>query len=66
VTHIPSILKPSWPVPDVFRSLEGHKRLKLRVDDVIEETTDTTSPTEEHVIQLLALGRNLLAQRIPR
>ena len=65
MTHIPSILKPSWPVPDVFRSLEEHKRLKLRVDDVIEETTDTTSPTEEHVIQLPALGRNLLAQRIP-
>ena len=47
MTHIPSILKPSWPVPDVFRSLEGHKRLKLRVDDVIEETTSCVRQVQQ-------------------
>lgn len=62
VTHVLSILDPSWPVPDAFGGYGEHERLELRFDDVIEDADDKSPPTEGHVAALLAFGRDLSAE----
>ncbi|MBV9783237.1 MAG: protein-tyrosine-phosphatase [Acidisphaera sp.] len=62
VSHVLSILDPDWPVPDAFGSYGEHQRLELRFNDVIEEFPGTIPPRQEHVTQLLAFGRTLLAE----
>jgi len=62
VTHVLSILDPTYPVPEAFGSFGEHERLELRFDDVIEETRGMVTPREEHVAQVLGFGRDLLAE----
>jgi predicted protein tyrosine phosphatase len=62
VSHVLSILDPGWPVPDAFGSFGEHARLELRFHDVIEELPGMLAPRREHVEQVLAFGRDLLAE----
>jgi predicted protein tyrosine phosphatase len=62
VSHVLSILDPDWPVPDAFGSFGEHARLELRFHDVIEDAPGVIAPQPKHVAQLLALGRDLLAE----
>ncbi len=59
VSHVLSILDPSWPVPEVFGTYGEHEKLELRFDDVIDETPGKTAPQPEDVEALLAFGRDL-------
>ena len=63
VTHVLSILDPEWPVPDAFGTFGEHERLELelRFHDVIEAAPDRILPALEHVAQVLAFGRDMLA-----
>ncbi len=65
VSHVLSILDPEWPVPEVFGQYGEHEKLELRFHDVIEETPGMAAPREEHVVKLLAFGRDLLAEPRP-
>jgi predicted protein tyrosine phosphatase len=65
VTHVLSILDPEWPVPDAFGSFGEHERLELRFHDVIEETPGMVPPQEAHVAQVLAFGRDIVAEPAP-
>jgi predicted protein tyrosine phosphatase len=64
VSHVLSILDPEWPVPKAFGSYGEHARLELRFHDVIEEAAAAgmVPPQADHVAQLLAFGRDLLAE----
>ena len=66
VSHVLSILDPDWPVPEAFGAFGEHAKLELRFHDVIEEDIPGTSPPrEEHVVELLAFGRDLMAEPPP-
>src|SRR5688500_16698063 len=65
VSHVLSILDPEWPMPEVFGQYGEHEKLELRFHDVIEEAPGMVLPQEEHVEQLLAFGRDLLAEPRP-
>lgn len=65
VSHVLSILDPDWPVPDAFASFGEHERFELRFHDVIEEFPGVIPPREEHVAQLLAFGKRLVAEPPP-
>ena len=56
-----SILDPDWPVPDAFGGFGEHARLELRFNDIIEDEPGLLAPRPEHVEQILAFGRDLLA-----
>jgi len=62
VTHVLSILDPDWPEPAAFQAYDEHHRLELRFHDEIEETPGFIMPREEHVAQLLAFGRDMMAE----
>jgi predicted protein tyrosine phosphatase len=62
VSHVLSILDPEWPVPDAFGSFGEHARLELRFHDIIDETPGMVLPRREHVEQILAFGRDMLAE----
>lgn len=66
VTHVLSILDPEYPVPDAFGSYGAHSRLELRFLDVIEPAPGTEAPRPEHVDQILALGRDMMAEPADR
>ncbi len=59
VSHVLSILDPDWPVPEAFGEFGEHEKLELRFHDVIEPAKDMIAPSEAHVAQLLAFGRDL-------
>jgi predicted protein tyrosine phosphatase len=65
VSHVVSILDPAWPVPRALGAYGEHDRLELRFDDVIEPVRDKAPPGPEHIRQLLALGRRLMAEPAP-
>ncbi len=62
VSHVLSILDPDWPVPDAFGSYGEHARLELRFHDVIEPQPGVVLPRLSHVQEILAFGRDLLAE----
>lgn len=62
VSHVLSILDPGWPVPDAFGGYGEHARLELRFHDVVEPRPGLEMPRIEHVQQVLAFGRDLLAE----
>jgi predicted protein tyrosine phosphatase len=62
VSHVLSILDPEHPVPEAFGTYGEHARLELRFHDIIQETEGQVLPREEHVAELLAFGRDLLAE----
>ena len=66
VSHVLSILDPDWPVPEAFGAFGEHAKLELRFHDVIEDgIAGTRPPREEHVAELLAFGRDLMAEAPP-
>ena len=62
VSHVLSILDPDWPVPEAFGTFGEHEKLELRFHDVIEPTKGQIVPTEAHVAELLAFGRDLMSE----
>ena len=63
ISHVLSILDPDWPVPEELGAFGEHARLELRFHDVIEDDDpDMIASSERHVIDLLAFGRDLLAE----
>lgn len=62
VSHVLSILDPAAPEPPAFGAFGGHERVKLRFDDVIEEITGYVLPATRHVEEILAFGRDLIAE----
>ena len=66
VSHVLSILDPDWPVPEAFGAFGEHAKLELRFHDMIEDgIAGTLPPREEHVAELLAFGRDLMAEPPP-
>ncbi|GAC1342988.1 MAG: protein-tyrosine-phosphatase [Acetobacteraceae bacterium] len=61
-SHVLSILDPDWPVPEAFGAFGEHEKLELRFNDIIEDTPGQVAPRREHVEQLLAFGRDLMAE----
>lgn len=61
VTHVLSILDPTWPDPAAFADFPPHRREALRFDDVIAPRPGVVPPTEADVERLLAYGREVLA-----
>jgi predicted protein tyrosine phosphatase len=59
VTHVLSILDPHWPDPEAFLDFPPHRREALRFNDVIEPAPEMIVPSEEHIAQLLAFGRDV-------
>ena len=64
-SHVLSILDPDHPVPEAFGTFGEHEKLELRFNDIIEETPGRLAPTPEHIGQILAFGRTLLAEPRP-
>jgi predicted protein tyrosine phosphatase len=62
-SHVLSILDPNFPVPEAFGIFGEHKKLELRFEDIIEELPGWHPPQPEHVEQILAFGRDLLAEQ---
>jgi predicted protein tyrosine phosphatase len=62
VSHVLSILDPEWPVPEAFGQYGEHARLELRFHDIIEETAGQHAPRADHVAEVLAFGRDLMAE----
>ena len=62
ISHVVSILDPAWPVPPALGAYGEHDRLELRFDDVIEPVPGKVPPGPQHVRQLFALGRRLMAE----
>jgi predicted protein tyrosine phosphatase len=63
VSHVVSILDPTWPVPPALGAYGEHEHLELRFDDVIEPVRDKMPPGPQHIRRLLALGRRLMAEQ---
>ncbi|HTQ70788.1 MAG TPA: protein-tyrosine-phosphatase [Acidocella sp.] len=61
ITHVLSILDPSFPAPQVFEEYGAHTKLELRFDDIIEERKSLVAPTQEDVKAALAFGREMMA-----
>jgi predicted protein tyrosine phosphatase len=59
VTHVLSILDPHWPDPEAFADFPSHRREALRFNDIIMPAPEAVVPTEDHVAQLLAFGRDV-------
>jgi predicted protein tyrosine phosphatase len=59
VTHVLSILDPTWPDPGAFSEFPPHRREALRFNDVIGPMPGAVVPDESHVEQLLAFGRDV-------
>jgi hypothetical protein len=62
VSHVVSILDPTWPVPSALDTYREHERLELRFDDIIEPVPGKAPPGPEHIRQLLGLGRRLMGE----
>ena len=62
VSHVLSILDPDWPVPEAFGAFGEHAKCELRFHDIIEDNPALVAPRREHVVELLAFGRDLLAE----
>ncbi|MBV8401529.1 MAG: protein-tyrosine-phosphatase [Acetobacteraceae bacterium] len=65
VSHVVSILDPAWPVPPALDGYRDYERLELRFDDVIEPMPGKAPPAAQHIRELLALGRRLMAEPAP-
>jgi predicted protein tyrosine phosphatase len=59
VTHVLSILDPTYPEPPDFAAYGEHKRLTLRFDDIIHPMADMKLPERGHIEALLAFGSGL-------
>jgi predicted protein tyrosine phosphatase len=62
VTHVLSLLDPTWPELTSFGSYGPHRRTTLRFHDVIDPGPGLTLPTEAHVSEILSFGQTLAAE----
>lgn len=62
VSHVMSILDPSFPEPGAFGVYGEHERLRLRFDDIIDEQEGRIAPQRPDVELLLRFGRDLLSE----
>ena len=65
VSHVLSILDPGYPEPPAFGAFGEHRRLELRFHDIIDDTPGMLLPQKADVENLLAFGRDLLAEPAP-
>jgi predicted protein tyrosine phosphatase len=65
VSHVLSILDPGYPEPPAFGSFGEHRRLELRFHDIIDETAGMLLPQQADVENVLAFGRDLMAEPAP-
>jgi predicted protein tyrosine phosphatase len=63
VTHVLSLLDPSWPEIDAFRSFGEHSRTTLQFHDIIEERQGLVAPQVADVEAVIAFGAELDACR---
>lgn len=61
VTHVLSILDPTYPEPTDFAAYGPHQRLTLRFDDIIDPAAGMLLPERRHVEELLEFGKGLTA-----
>jgi predicted protein tyrosine phosphatase len=61
VTHVLSILDPSYPDPQDFVAYGPHKRLTLRFDDILDPAPGQLPPERHHIEALLEFGKGLTA-----
>jgi predicted protein tyrosine phosphatase len=61
VSHVLSILDPSWPEPAAFAAYDPHRRLELRFHDIIEPLPGWIPPQRADVERLLEFGRDMMA-----
>ena len=59
VTHVLSILDPTWPDPDAFVAFLPHRREALRFHDVIAPLPGAVMPTSADIERLLQFGREV-------
>jgi predicted protein tyrosine phosphatase len=62
VTHVLSLLDPSWPELTGFQGYGTHRRTTLRFHDVIDPGPGLTLPTQDHVAEILRFGDELVAE----
>ncbi len=62
VTHVLSLLDPTWPELTSFASYGAHNRTTLRFHDIIDPDPGMTMPTPDHVREILAFGSALEAE----
>jgi len=62
VTHVLSLLDPTWPELTSFAAYGKHSRTTLRFHDVIDPGPGLTLPTKDHVAEILAFGDALAAE----
>ena len=62
VTHVLSLLDPTWPELTSFATYGKHSRTTLRFHDVIDPGPGLTLPTKDHVAEILAFGDGLAAE----
>jgi predicted protein tyrosine phosphatase len=59
VSHVLSILDPTWPEPEAFDAYEVHERVVLRFDDIVGARDGARAPAETDVAAILDLGERL-------
>lgn len=64
ITHVVSILDPTWPDPNDFEHYAPHRRVVYRFDDVVEVGAGYAAPTQNDVTALLKLGRELMEEPV--
>jgi predicted protein tyrosine phosphatase len=62
VTHVLSILDPSWPEPTAFGAYGEHRRTVLRFHDIIDPTPGQVLPQREDVEFILSFIDDLVAE----
>lgn len=62
VSHVLSILDPTYPQPPAFAQYPAHAKLELRFHDIIKDRPGELAPSQSDVDLLLAFGRDLLAE----
>jgi predicted protein tyrosine phosphatase len=62
VTHVLSLLDPSWPEVTGLQGYGAYRRTTLRFHDVIDPGPGLTLPTQEHVAEILAFGAALAGE----
>jgi predicted protein tyrosine phosphatase len=64
-TQVLSIVDPHYPVPQTFSAFGEHKKLELRLDDLIGDTEGKRLPNLEDVDRILSFGRDVCTSAVP-
>jgi predicted protein tyrosine phosphatase len=66
VTHVLSILDPSWPEPEAFGAYDTHHRTTLRFHDIVVPMPGQVLPERGDVETILRFGDDLAAETARR